>query len=280
MSDDGFLARWSQRKRRVAAEAAERAATEAAQRDLSAQPAAPAPENAEREGPPSVSDAEAETMSDAEILERLDLPAPDSILDTEQARAFLRAGVPSRLKRLALRRMWAVTPDSQLACFDGLRDYADDYTDAAVGAGAVRSSYVVGQGLRAHVEALARKAEEEAERAAAEDAAAGDAVQQPESDAETVEPGDAVAEGEAARDAEAAGGGRPARPHVRPPDSRRSAALQQEKDRFDTELSDLSPNPDEIALGQRDADAAARTQFGAAATPPKPRRMVFRFDES
>jgi hypothetical protein len=77
-----------------------------------------------------LTEAEAAELTDAEALERLALPDPATLEHGADFRAFLRAGVPKRLQRLALRRLWAVSPGG--AALDGLVDYAEDFTDAAV----------------------------------------------------------------------------------------------------------------------------------------------------
>lgn len=139
MSEDAFLSRWSRRKR-------------AQPRETSAGMApseAPEPQDG-----PVVTEAEAAAMSDADILARLGLPDPATLAPDADFRAFLRTGVPRRLQRLALRRLWRVTPAQ--AALDGLVDYADDYTDAAMAVRDLATTYQVGRGLGAHIDALAR----------------------------------------------------------------------------------------------------------------------------
>jgi hypothetical protein len=138
--DRGFLGRWSARKR-AAKDAPERPAGE---RERIEPPV---------ETPPSVSEEEAAELSDAEICARLKLPDPASLEHGADFRAFLQGGVPKRLQRLALRRLWAVSPGG--AALDGLVDYAEDYTDAAVAVAHLSTTYEVGRGLKAHVDALA-----------------------------------------------------------------------------------------------------------------------------
>lgn len=153
MSD--FLERWSRRKRAVV-EADRRAPPPEPRRPEA--PAAPVAPEAPAEGPPSLSEAEAESLSDAEALSRLGLPDPRGLEFGADFRAFLRAGVPRRLQRLALRRLWAVTPAQ--AALDGLVDYADDYTDAAVAVAELSTNYEVGRGLKRRLQALAEKTAE------------------------------------------------------------------------------------------------------------------------
>ncbi|MCZ4254106.1 DUF3306 domain-containing protein [Sulfitobacter sp. G21635-S1] len=84
---------------------------------------------------------------DDELLAELELPAPEDLVDGEQLRAFLRAQLPQRLKRRALRAFWRSNP--VLACLDGLNDYDDDYTAAATAGKAVNTLYQVGKGFAA-----------------------------------------------------------------------------------------------------------------------------------
>jgi hypothetical protein len=151
----GFLDRWSRRKR---AEPAHEPAPD---------PVKPAPDP---HAPPSLSDEDAAQMTDAEALAHLRLPDPAALPHGADFSAFLRAGVPKRLQRMALRRLWAVSPEQ--AALDGLVDYAEDFTDAAVAVETLSTTYEVGRGLRAHAEALAQEnepcAEDDSEAPAAD----------------------------------------------------------------------------------------------------------------
>ena len=66
--------------------------------------------------------------------------------------------VPERLRRRALKKLWLSNP--LLANVDGLVDYGEDFTDAAVGAGFVETTYQVGKGMLKHIEELALKEQE------------------------------------------------------------------------------------------------------------------------
>ena len=103
--------------------------------------------------------------SDDEILEELGLPQPEEMAAGDDFKAFMRETVPAHLRQRALRRLWLSNPI--LANVDGLVDYGQDFTDAAVGAGAVETTYQVGRGMLEHIEEMARQAEE-AERKAKE----------------------------------------------------------------------------------------------------------------
>ena len=135
--DDGFLSRWSKRKKAVAeSEAAE-----------------------EEQAPASVADAgDAEAadeapLSDEELLEKYGLKDPDTLEEGDDFAGFLRAAIPEHLRRRALRRLWRSNP--VLANLDGLNDYDGDWTGGSVPAGEqLKTAYRVGTGyLRKLVEA-------------------------------------------------------------------------------------------------------------------------------
>jgi len=122
---------WSRRKARVqAAEAAEAKTREAAR-----------------------AEAALAEKSDAEICAELDLPDPDSLAPGDDVRAFMARAVPERLRRRALRRLWAANP--ALANLDALVDYGEDYTDAARVVADMQTAYRVGRGFVREVEAVA-----------------------------------------------------------------------------------------------------------------------------
>lgn len=57
---------------------------------------------------------------------------------------FMGEGVPEVIQRKALRKLWASNPI--LANVDGLNDYDDDFTDAALAVGVIKTAYKVGSG--------------------------------------------------------------------------------------------------------------------------------------
>ncbi len=147
MSDDkGFLSRWSERKRQVAAE--EEAIQEAA--------SVPEPVADPHEG-----------KTDEEILAELELPEPESLKLGDRVEAFMAPEVPERIRARALRAFWRTNPI--LANVDGLDDYCDDFTDAAFAVENIQTVYEVGKGY-------ARKALDTLEKLAEDDAALPDAV--------------------------------------------------------------------------------------------------------
>ncbi len=122
--EDGVLGRWSRRK--LAARAPGPAAD----------PPAPA------EADPQPDDA---ALPEAELLAKLGLPDPDTLSEGDDFAAFLKAGVPDALRRRALRRLWLSNP--ALANIDGLVDYGEDFTDAAMVPEVLATAYKVGKGL-------------------------------------------------------------------------------------------------------------------------------------
>lgn len=129
---------WARRKAAVAAEA---------EADLRAE------ERAE------VAEAQAalEEKTDEEILAELELPDPDDMQPGDDFSAFLKAAVPERLRRRALRKLWLTNPT--LANIDGLVDYGEDFTDSAMVVEGMQTAYQVGKGMLKHVEEMARQAE-------------------------------------------------------------------------------------------------------------------------
>ncbi len=136
MSRENF---WSRRKAAV---------EEEARKDLLVQEAQEA----------ELREAEQAGRPDDEILAELGLPDPDTLSEGDDFKAFLRETVPARIRTRALRRLWISNP--VLANVDGLVDYGEDFTDAACVLEKLQTAYQVGKGMTAHVEELARQAEE------------------------------------------------------------------------------------------------------------------------
>ncbi|MEQ9695185.1 DUF3306 domain-containing protein [Shimia sp. SDUM112013] len=99
--------------------------------------------------------------SDAEILEELGLPDPDTLGEGDDFKAFLTEEVPARIKTRALRKLWKSNP--VLANVDGLVDYGEDFTDASCVIENLQTAYQVGKGMTAHVLEMARQAEDKAD---------------------------------------------------------------------------------------------------------------------
>lgn len=135
---------WSRRK------AAARAEAEAEQQAIEAETA-------------DVERARLEARDDAEILADLDLPDPDTLAPGDSIQGFMSHAVPDRLRRRALRQLWKLNP--ALANLDGLVDYGEDFTDAATVIENMQTTYQVGKGMLAHIQEMARQAEEAAKAA-------------------------------------------------------------------------------------------------------------------
>ena len=122
MSRDGFLDRWSRRK-------LEQSTEQPVEEDVAAKVAPPA------EDP----------RTDDQILEDLGLPHPEELSPGDDIKGFLNPVVPDRLRRLALRQLWRSNP--VLANVDGLVEYGEDYTDAAMVVENLQTLYQVGKGM-------------------------------------------------------------------------------------------------------------------------------------
>jgi hypothetical protein len=108
---DGFLSRWSRRKR--AAEGPEPPPDTAGPGP--ARPAEPEPA-----AEPAAEPAPLPTLSDDELAA---LPRIEDLTPDTDIRVFLRPGVPVALKNAAMRRMWLLTP--------AIRDHRDPAVDYA-----------------------------------------------------------------------------------------------------------------------------------------------------
>jgi hypothetical protein len=122
--DEGFLARWSRRKRE-----AETTAPEPAEPT----PAPEAPDHPTASGPPDVADIVAK------------LPPIEEITATTDIRAFLAPGVPTELRLAALRRAWSTDP--AIRDFIGLAENQWDFNapDGVPGFGSLVDSEQVRQ---------------------------------------------------------------------------------------------------------------------------------------
>ena len=166
--DDGFIGRWSRRKAENAASGGLQKTTpevvepvrgrmitdplpvkESEPDDIEADIVLAADAN-EDEKPVEVAD----TTPDIEELESINIEALDYDADFTK---FMQAGVPERLRQRALRRLWSTNPI--LANVDGLNDYDEDYTDAALAVDVLKTSWKVGQGYLTDEEVVERDAD-------------------------------------------------------------------------------------------------------------------------
>ncbi len=127
-TDDGFLNRWSARKRSVASaeEAPDHEATD------------------ELNDAGDLVEADSE-KSDEELIAELDLPDPDTLIKGDDFSKFMSSAVPARLRNRALRRLWISDP--VLANLDELLDYGDDFTDAATVIENMQTAYDAVRGM-------------------------------------------------------------------------------------------------------------------------------------
>lgn len=109
-----------------------------------------------------------EGLSDAEILEKLELPDPETLKEGDDFTGFMNATVPDRLRQRALRVLWRSNP--ALANLDGLVDYGDDFTDAAMVPEVLNTAYKVGRGFLKDLIEEEEPVENEANDEAIEDA--------------------------------------------------------------------------------------------------------------
>ena len=122
--DKGFLSRWSDRKLKG---------------EDDALPAT------ELDGVKETSrEDEFEGKTDDEILSILELPDPETLKLGDTVEKFMDGRVPERIRARALRAFWKTNP--VLANIDGLDEYCDDYTDAAMVIENLQTIYEVGKG--------------------------------------------------------------------------------------------------------------------------------------
>ncbi len=175
----GFLSRWSQRKRAAEPE------DDKPVRDARPEAGKGAAEGeAKAEGAPAA----------AAAIDPADLPDIDSLEAGSDFSVFMKQGVPEALQRQALRKLWRLNP--VFGQLDGLNDYDLDYTNAATVVENLKTIYQVGKGmvLPGEEEAETEKAAEAAEGAESKGTAAAEGAS-----AETAGPAEtaALAEGQA-----------------------------------------------------------------------------------
>ena len=123
--DDGFLARWSRRKR------AERLPRRAEPGRGGAAPVELARATPPEQVLPTAADAQASLpatreQEPEEEKARRDLPPVDTLDKDSDYTRFLKKNVPEALKRQALKRLW--TSDPQFHVIDPFTEYGGDYT--------------------------------------------------------------------------------------------------------------------------------------------------------
>lgn len=149
-SDENFLARWSRLKRQPSESGDEQAPHQNAPPDAAHAPAANDAETAA--GALNRSDAGVESSDGKSATADAAAPRDYSDFDFQSLNfqsdyaEFMRADVPRDVRNKALRQLWSSDPIFSTS--DGLTDYCEDYTDAAVvPAGAIRTAYRIGRGF-------------------------------------------------------------------------------------------------------------------------------------
>lgn len=133
MSGASRISRWAERKSK--AEKGELIAEDQPQDEIAL----------ENQAEDAVSGDDADhALTDDELLARHDLPDPATINDEDLLGKFLEAGIPDRLRQLALRRLWRLNP--LFGVIDEMVEYGEDYTDAATVIEGMQSAYQVGKG--------------------------------------------------------------------------------------------------------------------------------------
>ena len=142
MSDEkSFLSRWSDRKIQSEVDETKLPSTELEQ------------ENSTQD--------EFDGKSDDEILSILELPDPETLKLGDTVEKFMDGRVPERIRLKALRAFWKTNP--VLANIDGLDEYCEDYTDAAMVVENLQTIYQVGKGYAVQaLDALESLADDEA----------------------------------------------------------------------------------------------------------------------
>lgn len=136
--EEGFLGRWSRRKRFADDSAQDEAAT-----------APPAPEGADPSDPadPAAQAREQarqlQLAANREAAEAVDIEA---ITYESDLSVFFKEGVPALLKQAAMRKMWRSDP--VFANVDGLNDYDQDFNVIDKVLTEFKSAWQVGQGYR------------------------------------------------------------------------------------------------------------------------------------
>ena len=146
----GFLSRWSARKSQIAK--GEPVPEEA--------PLPLAEDGTALTVNDEVEDDEDAALTDAELLEKYELPDPEDLTEETGLDRFMSGDMPERLRQMALRRLWRLNP--MFGIVDDMVEYGEDYTDAAVVIEGMQTAYTAGKGY-------ASKAVEPEEMAEAED---------------------------------------------------------------------------------------------------------------
>ena len=275
--ESGFLTRWSARKTQIAKglEVPEEAADEAAL----------AANDADDQAAESDEDA---ALSDAELLEKYELPDPAEIEEEAGLDKFFDGKTPERLRQMALRRLWRINPF--FGFVDEMVEYGEDYTDAATVIEGMQTAYQAGRGYLQKVLSPEEEAAEQAKVAAEEASAVEDDKNATDSDKTAEESAEESPEEQAGAEADEIGGEAEAKtgqsgqsgaaPAASPPQTEKTGSagpdvLQntQITHQRDTDQHDIVSLANQSHLD----NAAAKPAAIAEAEPvaPRPKRMKF-----
>lgn len=95
-------------------------------------------------GAPTANDEKNAAQEETDV-EEAELPDVEEMGAESDFTPFLKKGVSEQLQRKALRKLWLSDP--VLANVDGLLDYGDDFTDAAMIIENMKTVYTVGRGM-------------------------------------------------------------------------------------------------------------------------------------
>ena len=177
----GFLQRWSERKANARDIDDAPSSSPATMEDDAAATESAAPQEPGQHAAPPVTEADLENLTYESDFTR-----------------FMGDHVPEALRRRALRALWRSDP--VLANIDGLCDYDDDFTDAALAVKTLQTAHRIGQGYLDDDELAANRARgEPADTTAARDHSDDDEFD----DSEYIEDPDAVGSTESEPDQQA-----------------------------------------------------------------------------
>ena len=153
--ESGFLTRWSARKSQIAQGLGVQEET--------VDDAALVADDANHQAAESDEDA---ALSDAELLEKYELPDPAEIEEETGLDKFFDGKTPERLRQMALRRLWRINPF--FGFVDEMVEYGEDYTDAATVIEGMQTAYQAGKGYLQKVLSPEEEAAEKAKLAVGE----------------------------------------------------------------------------------------------------------------
>lgn len=148
--ENNFLDRWSRRKAEVRDSEAR-----AQQADRTVDTDEP---HGDASGDPPIVEPDGSELT-AEDVEKLDA--------TSDFTAFMKAAVPAQVRRMALKKLWALDPAYNVV--DGLVEYGEDYSQIHLNVGAIKSAYQVGKGYLSDDEETTAKPESVAPQVAVAD---------------------------------------------------------------------------------------------------------------